>query len=298
MAFDDRLRDAFLAVAQHGSIGRAADALNITQPALSRVIKRLEQRLGVALFDRYASGVTLTVYGEALLPFANRMGTESSHAVEEIERLRGGSRGVLRIGTVGSPGVTFLPKIIERMTTENPELRVELLEGVLDVLEAALLDRVVDIVLAGELAEKDEILRMNFKIEDTGSVIASTSHPVRARGPLTMADLIDVPWVMPPRGTFPRRRFEQVIADIGMRQPHVAVETRSVMMMKGLVAESGFLSWLPRPLYAAEERADLIAPLDVAGMFVNRQAYLYRRRHGSTPPVAVRFLETVRAMYG
>ncbi|MDB5717749.1 MAG: transcriptional regulator, LysR family [Sphingomonas bacterium] len=115
---------------------------------------------------------------------------------------------------------------------------------------------------------------------------------------LTIMRRIDVPWVMPPRGTFPRRRFEQVIADIGMRQPHVAVETRSVMMMKGLVAESGFLSWLPRPLYAAEERADLIAPLDVAGMFVNRQAYLYRRRHGSTPPVAVRFLETVRAMYG
>ncbi|HWW63826.1 MAG TPA: LysR family transcriptional regulator [Sphingomonadaceae bacterium] len=295
MPFDDRLRDAFLAVATHGSIGRAAEVLNVSQPTLSRMIKRLEQKLDVPLFDRYASGVTLTVFGEALFPFADRIGLETDHARAEIERLRSGTHGVLRIGSAVSPGVTVLPRIFERLHSANPHVQIEFMEAIDDALEVALLDRKIDLVVAGVMEHNDEIMRLNHRFDDTGSVIASMTHPVRERGALTMADLHDVPWVMPPRGTMPRRRFEEVIGELGV-QPHIAVETRSVMMMKALVADCHFLSWLPRQHYVVEESAGLIGPLEVAGMYVERHAYIFRRRHGSVPPVVHRFLEIVRKM--
>jgi len=296
MPFDNRLRDAFLAIATHGSIGRAAEALNMSQPTLSRMIKRLEQRLGVPLFDRFASGVTLNIYGEALLPFASRIDIESNHAVDEIERLRTGSLGVLRIGSAVSVGMHLLPPILHQMTLENPSLRVEMLEGVQDTLEPALLNRQVDVIIATDLPPSDDVTRLSLTFTDYGSVIASPGHPVRERGPLTMADLNDVPWTMPPQGSQPRRGFERVIAELGAKPPRVAVETWSPAMMKALVAGSGFLSWLPRPLYEVEKKAGLIDDLDVAGMTVRRRMFMYRRSRGLVPPAVRRFLEIARTM--
>jgi DNA-binding transcriptional LysR family regulator len=296
MAFDDRLRDAFLAVARHGSVGRAADALNMSQPTLSRMIKRLEQRVGMPLFDRFASGVALNIYGEALLPFARRIEIESSHALDEIDRLRSGSMGVLRIGSAVSIGISFLPEVVHRLTAENPELRIELVEGVQDVVEPALLNRKVDVVISIDLAESEDIERLDLYFSDYGSVIASPDHPVRQHGPLTMADLADMRWVMPPEGSQPRRGFERVIASCGGKTPPITVETWSVEMMKALVVNSGFLSWLPHPLYAFEQTAGLISELEVEGMTVPRRMWIYRRRHGLVPPAVRRFLEIVRAL--
>jgi len=298
MPFDNRLRDAFLAIATHGSIGRAAEALNLSQPTLSRMIKRLEQRLGVPLFDRFASGVTLNVYGEALLPFASRMDIESSHALDEIERLRTGSLGVLRIGTAVSVGIHLLPPIFHRMVRENPNLRIEVLEGVQDTLEPALLNRQVDIIIATELPDSEDMTRLDITFTDYGAVIASPDHPLRQRGALTISDLHDASWVLPPRGSQPRRGFERVISGLGGQPPPIVVETWSASMMKALVADSGFLSWLPQPLYAVEEKAGLIAELDVAGMRTPRRMYMYRRSRGLVPPVARRFLELARTMAG
>jgi len=296
MPFDERTRDAFLTIAKLGSIGRAAEALNMSQPTLSRMVKRLELRLGVPLFDRFASGVTLNIYGEALLPFANRIEIETSHALDEIERLRTGSLGVLRIGSAVSVGMHLLPPIFHRMTMENPNLRIEMTEGVQDTLEPALLNRQVDIIIATELPPNEDMLKLDPHFIDYGSVIASPHHPARERGPLTVADLGDFPWTMPPHGSQPRRGFERVLAEVGAQPPRIAVETWSTSMMKALVADSGFLSWLPHPIYAVEEKAGLIGDLEVAGMTVRRRMYMYRRSRGLIPPAVTRFLEIARTM--
>jgi DNA-binding transcriptional LysR family regulator len=295
MLLDERERAAFLSVAHHGSIGRASAALGISQPTLSRIVKRLEQHLGVPLFDRFASGVALTAYGEALLPFANRIDVESQHAQDEISRLRSGTAGVLRIGSQPSLGIAFLPPILGQMIEENPDLRIEMMEGTGDLLGPALVGRKIDVVV-GEIAEDEDIQKLDIFIEDTGAVIAATGHPIREKGNVDMADLADLPWVLPPRGSDPRVAFERYCANRGLKPPHIAVETWSVSMMKALIADSGFISWLPRTLYAVEDRAGLIAPIEVPGMAVLRRSYIYRRRLGLVPPAVVRFLEIARVV--
>lgn len=293
MLLDERERTAFLSVAQHGSIGRASAALGLSQPTLSRIIKRLEQLLGVPLFDRFASGVALTAYGEALLPFANRIELETSHAADEIGRLRSGTAGVLRIGSQPSLGIAFLPPIFSQMIREVPDLRIEMMEGTGEALGPALVSRKIDVVV-GDMAEDEDIQKLDISIEDTGSVIAAADHPIRQKGAIDMEDLYGLPWVLPPRGSDPRLAFERYCSSRNLAPPHISVETWSVSMMKALIAESGFISWLPRTLYAAEDRAGFIAPLHVPGMDVLRRSYIYRRRMGLVPPAVVRFLEIAR----
>ncbi len=295
MTFDDRLCAAFLAVAHYGSIGRAAEALNLSQPTLSRMIKRLEQSLKAPLFDRFASGVTLNAYGEALLPFIDRIDIEAAHATDEIERLRTGSIGVLRIGSAPSVGISMLPRIFREMTEQNALLKIELMEGVWDVLEPALLNRKIDIFLATELPENDDIQRLDTNFVDMGSVLASPSHPIRSKPSLMIADLADLPWIMPPEGSVPRRTFAELVRTHSGRMPRVAIETWSVSMMKALVANSGFVSWLPRSLCAVEEKAGLIAPIDVPGLTLPMRMYAYRRKRGLVPPAVRRFLELLSA---
>src|SRR3954471_19752448 len=89
---------AFRAVADHGSVGRGADALMVSQPAVSKQIKELEKSLGVVLFERHARGVRLTDAGELLAGYARRIFALADEAEEAIEDLQGLRRGRLRIG--------------------------------------------------------------------------------------------------------------------------------------------------------------------------------------------------------
>src|SRR5688572_23951499 len=112
MALDPRQLRAFLAIVRCGSLGLAAESLHITQPALSRTVRRLEGQLGVALFERRTTGMELTPFGHALLPHATVLSEEASVAIEQINSLRGLGHGTLRIGAIGSVAVKVLPGVL------------------------------------------------------------------------------------------------------------------------------------------------------------------------------------------
>src|SRR5262245_11986001 len=125
MALDPRQLRAFLAICEAGSLGMAADALHVTQPALSRMMKRLEDQLGVTLFERRSTGMELTTFGEALLPHATVLSAEAARALEQINSLRGLGHGTLRIGAVGSAALMVLPPVLDRILTQWPNLHVQ-----------------------------------------------------------------------------------------------------------------------------------------------------------------------------
>src|SRR6185369_14087501 len=118
MALDPRQLRAFLAIVRCGSLGLAAESLHITQPALSRIVRRLEDQLGVPLFERRTTGMEPTAFGQALLPH-----------------------------------VTVLPHVLERMLTQWPNLHVQITEGVEDALEVALNHNTIDVAISGPIPE-------------------------------------------------------------------------------------------------------------------------------------------------
>src|SRR5262245_28167066 len=173
MTLDPRHLKVFLAVARSGSLGLAAESLHLTQPALSRIIRRLETQLGVPLFERCTTGMELTSYGRALLPHASLLSAEATLAVEQINALRGLGQGTLRIGAVASAAIMLLPAVLDRILTQWPNLHVELTEAVEDVLETALINNAIDVVISGPIAQSQEVIQVaERKFTDCYSVIS------------------------------------------------------------------------------------------------------------------------------
>lgn len=208
MTLDIRQLTAFLAIVQAGSLGRAAQALHITQPALSRSVRQLEEKVGVPLFERHSKGMVLTPYGQALLPHAKLLKEESALALDEIDALRGLSKGTVRVGAIASVASAALPRAIERLLLRWPGLQIQIMEGVDDVLADALIKNEIDLAIGISQEETDEISMVaDSGWEDLSGIVASTRHPLWGREGLSFADLRHERWVLPPRGTKPRKEL-------------------------------------------------------------------------------------------
>ncbi|HKE43189.1 MAG TPA: LysR family transcriptional regulator [Steroidobacteraceae bacterium] len=297
MALDPRQLRAFIAIVRTGSLGLAADSLHVTQPALSRIIRRLEMQLGVPLFERRTTGMELTSFGHALLPHATFLSEEAALALEQINSLRGLGQGTIRIGAVGSVAISVLPAVLDHVLTQWPNLHVQIVEAVEDLLTQQLTNNAIDVAICGSIPESEEIVQVaEHKFTDRYSVICSASNELQHRTDLTIHDIIDVPWVMPAAEAEPRRMFSALISRLGVSMPRIVVETRSPTVIKALVAKTHFLGWLPEPLFAADAAAGLIRALKVKEMAPQRRFFVFRRRRNFMPPPVVKFLEALKTV--
>lgn len=297
MSFDLRHLRAFSTIVSTGSLGRAAEILHLTQSALSRIIKRLEDEVGAPLFERHSKGMQLTAVGEALLPHALLLQREADRAREEIDAIRGLAKGTIRVGTVASIASFVLPLAVERVVARWPNLRVEILEGVWDRLADALVKHEIDLALSMATPDTEEIIAIaDCRWSDESFVVAATEHPLHQHPALTLRETLLMPWAISPRGTAPYEEMKQVFNAAGLGLPNIVVETRSVTALKGLVIRSGFLSWMPGPMIDAERRAGMIEPLPIPGLVAPRTLTAFRRRYGILPTPAAKLLEVLRAL--
>ena len=295
MSLDARQLKAFHAVVETGSLGRAAEVLHLSEPAVSRTIKRLEEQLQVQLFERRTTGMELTSFGLALLPHANRISKQGEEAIAEIDALRGLDHGILRIGTVASAAIMILPPVLENLLVRWPGLRVQITEAVEDQLLIALASNTIDLVISGVMPDNDDVVQVSeHDFQDRHCVIASARHPLVGRHDLSAEDVLNEDWVMPPEDAAPRKMFCEAIARLGFESPNVRVETRSPAAIKAMVAATHFLGWLPEPIFAAEEAAGRICKIEVQDLVVPRKFYVYRRRQNFIAPPISRFLAELR----
>ncbi len=295
MTFDLRQLAAFLAIVDRGSLGRAAEALHVTQPALSRIVRRLEAEVGAPLFERHSRGMAPTQIGEALLPHARLLARESEVAREEIDALRGLARGTIKVGAIASVASLVLPQALDRVLAHWPNLRVRIVEGVWDRLADALVGHEIDLALGVALPAGEDIVPIaDCAWEDASHVVASPDHPLRRRAGLGLADTLVHRWALPPRGTAPHDDIRRLFVSLGLEVPEVVVETRSVTVLKSLVTRAGFLSWLAEPMYDAERRAGLIDALPIAGAVATRRLTAFHRRQGILPGPAAKLVQELR----
>ncbi|SIO15277.1 LysR family transcriptional regulator [Paraburkholderia phenazinium] len=297
MTFNLQQLHAFTTIVESGSLGRAAELLHVTQPALSRSIKRLEDQLGTPLFERHSKGMQLTAIGETLLPHATLLLREADNAREEIDAMRGLAKGTIRVGAVASIATLVLPLAVSGVLARWPNLRVQIIEGVWDRLADSLLKQEIDLALSMAVPDTDEITAIaDCCWEDLSYVVAALDHPLRNKANLCLADTLGLPWCLPPRGTGPFEHLERVFAEQGLGMPEIAVETRSITVLKSLVTRAGFLSWMAAPMYDTESAAGVFDTLPIAGLVGRRTLTAFRRRRGILPSPAVRLLEQLRLL--
>jgi DNA-binding transcriptional LysR family regulator len=196
---------------------------------------------------------------------------------------------------VASAAVMVLPGVLQQMLQRWPQLQIHVTEAVQDRLAEDLVSGEIDVVLAGQLAEDEEIMQVaDHRYTDSTRVFAAAAHPLCRRERLTLDEVLAQPWVMPPTDAEPRQKFEALIAQLGAPRAKVQIETRSPMVIKAVVAQSRTLGWLPEPLYAAERAANLLATLPVPELDQSRHFHVYRRRRQFVAPPVAAFLEALR----
>lgn len=286
MLFNLRELQAFLSVVDHGSLGKAADALHLSQPALSRIIHRLEDQVGVPLLDRHQRGATMTAYGAELERHARLLLSESARAVQGLEAMRGMEKGVVRFGAVTSALSSFVPATLERFLAQGLGLQAMVVEGLTEDLLAQLARGDIDLALTFEVPTSDDIEVVSQSEWQEGCyIVAGEAHPLVGRKDIVLNDLLGHRWALVPRGTQPRDQLRHLFTTQGLVPPAAAVESGSIALLRRLVARGSFLGWMPRPLIEHGDNSDgPIRIVPVQGVQTTRRYGLYRRRESALSP--------------
>ncbi|VWC96849.1 LysR family transcriptional regulator [Burkholderia lata] len=222
---DTRDLEYLLAVERHGSIGKAAEALGLSQPALTKAVQRLEAQVGVTLFERTANGMTPTPAGARFVARAQRIALEFDDAMQEMRAIRGGEQGVVRIGYSPTVPNAFVLGACRQLIRERPaarlRLRCRLARELLDLLAAGELD----LVVAPEPQQQDAGLDTIALFDDRLTVLGDAAHPLQRKRGLTLADLADQEWLLP-EATIPvRHRIDDAFRARGLPTPRLRIET-------------------------------------------------------------------------
>lgn len=290
MSFDEKQLRGFLAVVDSGSIGSAAGLMKMSQPTLSRLIRGLEERHGVALFQRLTTGVTLTDAGEALLPHARLLMFEMGQAADTLSAIRGLRRGVVRVGCISAAVQPIVVPAIARLREVAPQLRVEVFDALDNRLLAALTGNAIDLMVAAHLETSEEVRKIGeCQFDDTYDVFCAAGHELAQRDRVTPADVLPGLWVMPPAAATPRVLFDEIVRSHAFPKPNVVIETTSPTVIVSSVIQAGLLGWLPGPLHAHEVASGFVTRLPLPEFRLERRFFLYRRARGLLPSAAQQF---------
>lgn len=254
----------FLEIVRCASFGQAAERLHITQPALSKSIRNLEQSLGVMLLERHPGGVVPTEYGKLFLDYAALITGEVDRALEEIQQLKGTGRGIVRVGAGATMMQYLIPQAVRAFVAGDDNAVVTFRQGLRDELIACLRRGEVDIVVGsvGGLGH-DEDLRQEVVLLDEIVVVADSAHPLASRESVSIAELGAYKWVLPDGTEGERNRLTRVLRTAGLPPPTCVISTPSSTFMATMLQQSEFLSYLPRALIQLESEYAHLVPLAI-----------------------------------
>lgn len=210
------------AIADEGTLVRAAESLHITQPVVTRGLREVEDLLGVALFERLPRGVRPTQYGHAFIERARSVLAELRIAGEEVRLLQSGQLGTVTVGTHLAGSNLLLPRAIATLKAEHPRLTVVVREGTPDMLQQLLLAGDLDLTV-GRLSPTVPVrLEQERLHQEPIRLVARAGHPVHGGSRTALADLIAYPWIFPVAQTALRAELEAVFFHEGFRCPPTA----------------------------------------------------------------------------
>ena len=292
-----RLRDLyiFLAVAQAGTMGRAAAALSVLQPVISKSISGLEAALRVRLFDRTARGIALTVYGEAMMECSRSVFDDLRRGVGTIEFLGDPSGGDLRVGCTEFGAMGLVPLVIERLAPRHPRLQFHLTTA--DPVTLATIElpqRSIELAVGAIPAELPADIQAETVFEDSPVVMAGSGSPWVKRRNLRLADLVAGPWVLPPARSAARMNIDAAFVAQGLPAPVPRVSTFSMPLCHQLLASGKYLAILPKGASLLARHLP-VKPLKVDFPGIVRPVGIMTLKGRTLSPPARLFVEAARA---
>ena len=234
------------AINDEGNIHRAAEVLNMSQPAASKLLKDLEDMLGVPLFERQPRGMRANWYGETLVRHARIALSSLREAGQEVEALKAGLSGHVSLGAITGPALTLIPPALVSVARTTPKLRVELHVESSDVLLEQLAAGKIDIMI-GRLFERADKIDLKYErlAEEPVSAVVRPGHPLLAAATLELADLAQRSWIVPPHGSVLRERFDMMFREASLSPPTQLIETASQLFVTRMLEQTDFIAVVP-----------------------------------------------------
>jgi len=245
-SMDMRQLEMFRAVAEDGAFTAAAARLHVSQSAVSRQLKLLEEELGTLVFHRTGRGVTLTAPGELLLSAAHRITREIDDVVSQISDTQALQRGVLSIGGGMTVCLYILPKLLRKFRAQFKEMDLRVITGSTDAILRLLRAREIEIALL-TLPVVAADLEVVPVLKEEMVVVTAAKHPLGRGRSIDPRALAKVPLILFESGSNSRRAVDELLRDEKI-PVNVIMETENVEIIKSMVASGLGVTVIP---YAA-----------------------------------------------
>ncbi|MCF1464765.1 MULTISPECIES: LysR family transcriptional regulator [Rhizobium/Agrobacterium group] len=261
---------ALLTVDQAGSFAMASKLTGLSEPALHRSARELEQLLGILLLARHGRTVQPTPAATNLLRFARLALAEIEAGFDELAALRREGAGRIAIGTLPMAQTILLPRALARFSRANPAASIDVVEGPYADLLAGLRNGQLDFLI-GALRDPPPVgdVVEEAIFDDDLVIVARKGHPLASSDFLDPARLRDFPWVIASSGAPMRTRWDAIFAEYELEPPRVKIESNSVTIGRGLMLNDDWLTLMSRDQFIFERRAGLLA--EVRGHFSSKR---------------------------
>ncbi|EAM4793754.1 LysR family transcriptional regulator [Salmonella enterica] len=265
--FSQRIRlrhlHTFVAVAQQGTLGRAAETLNLSQPALSKTLNELEQLTGTRLFERGRLGAQLTVPGEQFLTHAVKVLDALNTAGQALNRKEDASADVVRIGALPTAALGILPAVIGRFHQQQKSTSLQVATMNNTMLLAGLKLGEIDLGI-GRMSDPELMGGLNYELLflESLKLVVRPGHPL-LQETITLSRVMEWPVVVSPKGTVPRQNAEALLQSQGCKMPAGCIETLSASLSRQLTVDYDYVWFVPSGAVKEDLRQATLVSLPV-----------------------------------
>ncbi|AFJ48707.1 LysR family transcriptional regulator [Shimwellia blattae] len=228
------------------NVGKVANYLHVSQPAVSKALSELENNIGLKLFNRTIHGMQPTIYGSSLVVYARRILAEAGKARDELRALMAGVQGKVSVGVLPIAAGTLLPRAIDQLKSESPFTALTITEGTMELLRPRLLAGEIELIVGilpedTHQADTDTI----FIHEEPMVLVAGTSHPLAGKKHITWSELRSTPWILPPHSSLIRQLIEDAFRRHHVALPTNYIESVATMVNIGILQQGKTVGFLP-----------------------------------------------------
>jgi DNA-binding transcriptional LysR family regulator len=283
---------AFQAVANSGSITKAAQLLHVSQPSISKHIKNLERDCGARLFERNVGAAELTDAGSSLLRHVNVIIGHLEEAKKELRSPKNGTKSEpLKVGGSYAASALLLPSLLVNFKSKHRDTSIILRSGTTRELKTMLLNSTVDLALLNELPVNPDFASEPFRKEKL-VVFAAPSHPLARKKPLTLSDLRQATLVTTGMASAVDKMLNHLVHEgLGAK---IAIQCGSPASVKILVKNKIGLGILFRDMLIQEMRNKIFRVLEIPGLALTVQSYIVYYKDRPLSPPAKDFLALLR----
>lgn len=265
--FSQRIRlrhlHTFVAVAQQGTLGRAAETLNLSQPALSKTLNELEQLTGTRLFERGRLGAQLTVPSEQFLTHAVKVLDALNTAGQALNRKEDASADVVRVGALPTAALGILPAAIGRFHQQQKSTSLQVATMNNTMLLAGLKSGEIDLGI-GRMSDPELMGGLNYELLflESLKLVVRPGHPL-LQETITLSRVMEWPVVVSPKGTVPRQNAEALLQSQGCKMPAGCIETLSASLSRQLTVDYDYVWFVPSGAVKEDLRQATLVSLPV-----------------------------------